>query len=125
MQKSNSFSKDKSVEIYDRYKAIAQSSNMDCSEIVEDLIRLIGGKALLILSKKYKSYKMFDIIKSNGEQLKFIYHYALIDNDGKVIDPMLDYYKIGMEDYLRGTGISKNDEVIVEIINSTSLPVYI
>lgn len=125
MQKSNSFSRDKSIEIYNEYKSVAQSSNMDCSEITEDLIRLIGGRALLILSNGYKSYKMFDILKSNGEKLEFIYHYALVTDNNEVIDPMLDYYKVGLSDYLRDTGISKNDEVTVEIINSTSLPVYV
>lgn len=122
--KSNSFS-DRSKDLYEKYNEMAKYSNIDCSEITEDLMRDLGGKALLILSKEYKSYKMFDILNPSGKCFRFIYHYALVLDDDSVIDPMLEYYKINIKDYLKETGIFRNDEVVVKIIDSKTLPVYI
>lgn len=78
------------LQLYNEMRDI-KDNGIDCSEIAENFIREFGGKALLILSKGYKNYKTFTIHDVCGDSYEFMYHYAYIDNNGLIWDPMLGF----------------------------------
>lgn len=101
-------------------------SGIDCSEVTEDFIANLGGRALLILSKEYNRYKMFEVTKSDGSTEEYLYHYAWLDNNKRVYDVFLGYKGIPYKEYLAKIGYNKiKEDVIVETINSKVLKAYI
>lgn len=109
------------VDLYEQLYAICDNG-IDCSEIAEQFISMFKGKAFLFLAKDYRKYKMFEITDAQGNNHEFLYHYAYIDNESLVWDPMLGFKGVNIETYKLITNIQGS--YTTEIVKGPSLKCY-
>lgn len=98
-------------------------SGLDCSEMVEDLNREFGGRAVLLLSKDWRKNKQAQFIDSTGEEKYYYYHYAW-EKDHYVYDPMLGYYRETMRTYLNKV-IGRDGNIFVSFVETFPLKTYL
>lgn len=124
LSKSNSFNID-DVFLMCENLYNKRNSGLDCSEMVEDLIRNFGGRALLILSPKHESLNTIEFIDCNSNKHSYVYHYAYVSNDSKVFDPMLGYFDVDYSSYIDRVLGDNSEEPIIEKINGPNLKTFI